>query len=402
MQNDTCLKTVVIIPTYNECENIESLVAELQHQFERMTHEMHILVVDDASPDGTADVVRDLQGSYANLHLIEGRRAGLGRAYIRGMLYACDQLAADVVFEMDADFSHKPEDVPRLMAEIDAGADFVIGSRYVGGGTVPKDWGLLRRFNSLGGNIAARYIAGITPVRDCTAGFRAIRTTLLRNINLSSLRVQGYAFQVALLHAALVRKARIKEVAVDFVNRKYGESKLGLRDILEFLVNVWWIRLESSKTFIKFGIVGFSGVLVNIGFFTLLLAMGVNKFIASPIAIELSIISNFLLNNYWTFRHRKTKDRTRIRGLKFNLVSVLALGVSYGTFVALSLAFPDTAAQLHQLIGILPAMLINYLLNSYWTFKHVHKGKQAFGGDGREHKSFRDGVVADDRRIQSR
>jgi dolichol-phosphate mannosyltransferase len=377
MLNESTLKTVIIIPTYNERENIEPLVEELQLQFERMTHEMHILVVDDSSPDGTADAVRVLQSRYANLHLIEGKNAGLGVAYIRGMHHAAECLGADVVFEMDADFSHKPEDVPRLMSEIDAGADFVVGSRYVKGGSVPKDWGLLRRFNSLGGNIVARYIAGITQVRDCTAGFRAIRTSILRRIDLNDLRVQGYAFQVALLHAAVVENARIKEVPVDFVNRKYGKSKLGLGDILEFVINVWWIRLQSSKTFIRFGIVGFSGVLVNLGFFTLFLAVGINKYVASPIAIELSIISNFLLNNYWTFRHRMTKDRTRIRGLKFNLVSILALGVSYGIFVALSLAFPDTAAQIHQLIGIIPAMLVNYLLNSYWTFGHAQNGKHS-------------------------
>ena len=380
MLKESSLKTVIIIPTYNERENIGALVKELQREFGRIRHEMHILVVDDSSPDGTAEAVRLLQNNHTNLHLIEGERAGLGVAYIRGMQYACERLGADVVLEMDADFSHKPEDVPRLMSEIDAGADFVVGSRYVKGGSLPKNWGLLRRFNSLGGNIAARYIAGINRVRDCTAGFRAIRTSILRRIDLNSLRVQGYAFQVALLHAALVENARIKEVPVDFVNRRYGQSKLGFRDIVEFATNVWWIRLQSSKTFIKFGIVGLSGVLVNLGFFTLLLAMGISKYIASPIAIELSIVSNFLLNNYWTFRHRVTKDRTRIRGLKFNLVSILALCLSYGTFVMLSLTFPDTAAQIHQLIGIIPAMLINYLLNSYWTFGKVQNARHGVKG----------------------
>ena len=113
------------------------------------------------------------------------------------------------------------------------------------------------------------------------------------------------------------------------------------------------------------------GVLVNLGFFTLFLVAGMNKYIASPIAIELSIVWNFLLNNYWTFRRRKTSDHTPIRGLKFNFVSILALGVSYGTFVTLSLTFPDTAPQVHQLIGIVPATLVNYLLNSYWNFKHI-------------------------------
>jgi dolichol-phosphate mannosyltransferase len=112
-------------------------------------------------------------------------------------------------------------------------------------------------------------------------------------------------------------------------------------------------------------------VAVNLGFFTLLLFLGLNKFVASPISIELSILSNFVLNNYWTFRWRNTKDRTRIKGLKYNAISLLSLIFSYGTFVALSLFFPDGQPQVHQLIGIIPATLVNYFLNSYWTFKHV-------------------------------
>jgi dolichol-phosphate mannosyltransferase len=368
------MKVVVIVPTYNERNNIAALIDALRDEFSKIPHDMHILVVDDDSPDGTADVVRGMQERADNLHLIEGQKSGLGAAYIRGMLHALNRLRADVVFEMDADFSHKPEDIARLLSEIEAGADFVIGSRYVKGGTIPIEWGLLRRLNSMGGNMAARHIAGISQIRDCTAGFRAIRASLLNRIDFKRLRVQGYAFQVALLHAAVKEGAKIREVPVDFVDRAHGESKLGLSDVIEFVLNVWWIRLQSSKTFIKFAVVGASGVLVNLGFFTLFLMAGMNKYLASPLAIELSIVWNFLLNNYWTFRSRKTIDRTRIRGLKFNLISILALGVSYGTFVTLSFAFPDTAPQVHQLIGIVPATLVNYFLNSYWTFKHIEIG----------------------------
>lgn len=365
------MKTVIIIPTFNERDNIARLVPELFDQFQSMTHDMHVLVVDDSSPDGTADSVRQLQQRYPNLHLLLGRKVGLGAAYIRGMTHALDVLGAEVVFEMDADFSHQPSDVPRLMTNIDHGADFVIGSRYVPGGTIPKEWGWMRQANSIFGNIVARYVAGIYRVRDCTAGFRAIRASLLRGVNLSGLRVQGYAFQVALLHAAVVQGAKVVEVPVNFVDRTQGDSKLGLRDIVEFIWNAWWIRFQASRTFIKFAIVGATGVVVNLGLFSALLAFGMNKYLASPIAIEASIVSNFLLNNYWTFRWRKTKDRARIRGLKFNAVSLVALGISYGTFVLLSIAFPRVAPQIHQLIGIVPATLVNYFLNSYWTFKQV-------------------------------
>jgi dolichol-phosphate mannosyltransferase len=367
------MKAVVIVPTYNERLNIGALLTALQEQFQKIPHDMHILVVDDHSPDGTAQVVQALQAHYPNVHLIEGEKAGLGVAYIRGMRHALQSLHAEVVFEMDADFSHKPEDVRRLMAEIDAGADFVIGSRYVPGGSLPEAWGLLRQLNSRMGNFVARYVTGIYLVRDCTAGFRAIRTSLLRRIHLENLRVQGYAFQVALLHAAVVERAQIKEIPVDFTDRQQGESKLGLSDVIEFLLNAWWIRFQSVGTFTKFGTVGASGVLVNLGLFTLLLAAGVDKYVASPWASALSIVWNFLLHNYWTFRWRKTKDRTRLKGLKFNLVLCLAMVVSYGTFVALSFVFPHVTPYAYQLVSIVPTTLINYFLNSYWTFRNVER-----------------------------
>jgi dolichol-phosphate mannosyltransferase len=365
------VKVVVIIPTYNEAENIQRLIPALHEQLETIIHETHILVVDDGSPDGTANQVRTLMTVYPALHLITGEKKGLGWAYVRGMQHAMDHLHADVVLEMDADFSHKPEDVPRLIKMLEEDYDFVIGSRYVEGGTIPATWGLLRKLNSFFGNVVARYIAGVYKVRDCTAGFRAIRTSLLKRIDLSDIKVQGYAFQVALLNRAVVNEARIREIPVDFVDRERGESKLGLSDVVEFIINAWWIRLQSSTTFMKFSIVGVSGVIVNLGTFTVLLGFDVNKYIASPIAVEISIIWNFLFNNYWTFRRRKTKDRTQIKGLKFNAVSLLSLGVSYGTFVGLSLLFPRVMPQVHQAAGIVPAVLTNYFLNSYWTFKPV-------------------------------
>lgn len=365
------MKVVLIIPTYNEAGNIVRLVDLLEVQLEKMAHDAHVLVVDDNSPDGTADLVRDIQKRYANVHLISGEKAGLGAAYIRGMRHAVEELGAEVVFEMDADFSHKPEDVPRLMAEIDAGADFVIGSRYVDGGSIPSEWGLHRRLISIFGNIVARYVTGIYKVRDCTAGFRAIRVSLLRLISLDELRVQGYAFQVALLHEAKIRKADIREIPVEFVERSAGNSKLGLSDIIEFLTNALSIRLRSSRTFIKFSIVGLTGVVVNLTVFSVLLQLGLNKYISSPIAIEVSIISNFLANNYWTFRWRHTVDKLRLKGLKFNMVSLLTLSVSYSTFIAVSAALPDLPPTVPQLISIAPAMLLNYMMNAYWTFRNV-------------------------------
>jgi dolichol-phosphate mannosyltransferase len=365
------MKVVIVIPTYNEADNIGELLDALQREIAAIAAEVVLLVVDDSSPDGTAEVVRHRAAAAGNIYLLSGAKQGLGAAYARGFAYALETLGAEVVMEMDADFSHKPEDVPRLIAGIEEGADFVIGSRYVHGGSIPAAWGLWRRLNSRVGNIVARYVAGLWKVKDCTAGFRAIRAGLLSKVDLGSINVQGYAFQIALLHRALVNGGKVVEIPVDFIDRERGESKLGLRDIIEFIVNAWWIRLQSSKTFLKFVIVGASGVVVNLGVFTVLLELGMNKFLASPIAIEVSIISNFFLNNFWTFRRRQTRDAVRIRGLKFNAVSLVALLISYSVFVLSSYVLPTLPAQVHQALGIVPALFVNYFLNSYWTFRHA-------------------------------
>jgi dolichol-phosphate mannosyltransferase len=362
-------KLVIVLPTYNERENIQALIPVLQEKLRVVPYESHILVVDDNSPDGTSAAVLALKEHYANLHLITGEKRGLGAAYIRGMQHALSVLAADVVVEMDSDFSHDPADLPRLVKTLELPADFVIGSRYVPGGSIPSSWSWQRRANSRLGNLVARYVAGLYRVHDCTAGFRAIRSSVLRQIDFSTLRVKGYAFQIALLHRAVGLGATVAEIPVHFVDRKLGESKLGMSDIVEFLVNAWWIRLWSARTFIKFCIVGATGVVVNLAAFSGLLTWGANPYVASPLAVEVSILWNFLLNNAWTFRHRPKAESIGVRGLKFNIISLASLAVTFGTFVTLSKLLPQLPLLVDQLAAIVPTTAINYFLNSYWTFK---------------------------------
>ena len=239
-----------------------------------------------------------------------------------------------------------------------------------------------------GGNICARYLAGLYRVRDCTAGFRAIRASLLRQIDFTNMTVQGYAFQIVLLNQAMLHKAVIQEIPVEFIDRKRGATKLGLADIFEFFINVWWIRFQESRTFLKFALVGLSGVLVNLFFFIFLLRLGLNKFVASPIAIELSIINNFLFNNYWTFKPRNSSDNLLLKGLKFKGVSLLALAISYTSFLLLSMAFPKTHPAFLQAMVIVPATLVNYFLNSYWTFRDktqaLSQGNPTAGAEPKE------------------
>lgn len=355
---------VIIIPTFNERENIGCLIDSLQVQFKPLNHEMHILVVDDNSPDQTARIVEDASKRYLNVHLLSGRKAGLGAAYIRGMRHALSEFDAGVIFEMDADFSHNPKDVPRLLTEIEAGADFVIGSRYVRGGSVPKEWGLFRRLNSGAGNFVARHLAGLYHIRDCTAGFRAIRTSYLKKIDFEGLRVQGYAFQVALLHEIYSLGAVIKEIPVDFVERRRGKSKLGITDIIEFIINAWWIRFHNSITFINLAIVGVIGIGVNIGLFTLLLHAGANNYIASAVSLEAAALHNLFVNARWTFQRRKGWDDNRSWRQKIRFGHLFPTAVSLLTFAVIQRLLPDISPQMQQLASIAPGMAVNYFLYS--------------------------------------
>ena len=242
------MKIVVIVPTYKEKENIGLLISALLEQFKKMPRDSQILVVDDNSPDGTAEEVKEAiqkeRSGKRNVHLLTGKKKGLGAAYQKGIKYALANLEADVVVGMDADFSHKPKDVPRLIGEIEKGADFVIGSRYVRGGKTPENWNLFRRTNSRWGNRFSRYIVGIDNVKDCTAGFRAIKKEVLEDIDLDSLKVRGYSFQMNLLYKAYINGANIKEIPVEFVERERGHTKLGPSDILEFMVSSFILRLK--------------------------------------------------------------------------------------------------------------------------------------------------------------
>ena len=360
-----------VIPTYNEAENITLLLPRLAERYPDPN--LRFLIVDDESPDGTGRLVREFAAADARVHLLEGKKRGLGAAYVRGIRHALDELLADVVVQMDADFSHDPADAGRLLARVAAGADVCIGSRYVPGGSVDASWGFRRRQLSLWGNRLARWIAGLKGVRDCTAGFKAIRAAALRAAEVQEITVLGYAFQVALLHRLLHSGARVAEEPIHFRDRTRGVSKLGLDSMLEFFYHICWLRLTSHRTFIRFCLTGLSGVVVNLGSFHLLLQLGLHRYLASPIAIELSIISNFLINNYWTFADRELTGRRRIRGLKFNVVSLLALAVSYGSFLLLSLLLPRVPPVWLQGLAIGPAVLVNYFLNSYWTFRESHR-----------------------------
>lgn len=229
------MKTLIVIPTYNERENIPPLVAAV---FEA-TPNVEILVVDDSSPDGTGDVVRSLQGRHPKLHLLSRRgKEGLGRAYIAGFQWGLERGYEGIV-EMDADFSHRPEDLKKLLEAL-PDYDFVMGSRWVPGGRT-VNWGVGRKIISRGGSFYTRQILGF-PVRDWTGGFNAWKASTLTKIGLDSVRSNGYSFQIELKYRALKLGLRGKEIPIVFEDRQVGQSKMSSRIVVEALYRVWGLR----------------------------------------------------------------------------------------------------------------------------------------------------------------
>jgi len=230
------MKTLIISPTYNEAKNIESLVSQVLGQ----NPTFHLLVVDDNSPDGTADIVKELQKRYPTLHLEERpRKAGLGTAYLFGFKWALDN-GYDRIVQMDADLSHDPNDVSRLVEALDEN-DLVIGSRYVNGISV-VNWPISRLILSYGANMYSQFVTGM-PINDGTGGFKAWRADLLRKINLDKVKSQGYSFQIEMNFRAWRREARIHEEPIIFVDRTIGESKMSKSIMYEAIWMVWRLRI---------------------------------------------------------------------------------------------------------------------------------------------------------------
>ncbi len=231
-------RSVVNIPTYNERENVERMIDVVM----ALDHPFHILFVDDASPDGTADLIREKMIQYSDrIHLEErSGKLGLGTAYIHGFKWAI-QHNYDYIFEMDCDFSHDPNDLERLLVACEKeGADLSIGSRYCKGGKV-KNWPIGRILMSYFASVYVRMILWL-PIKDTTAGFMCYRREVLEKINLEAVTFKGYAFQICLKYAAYRHKFKLKEVPITFVDRLYGESKMSTGIFKEAFFGVWKMR----------------------------------------------------------------------------------------------------------------------------------------------------------------
>lgn len=406
------MKIIVILPTYNERVNIQKLIPVLEEKvFPGIkNHDMHILVVDDNSPDGTKDEVRKFMQKWKNIDLLLGDKEGLGAAYVRGMHYAMGTMKGEAVIEFDADFQHDPNDIPGLIAAMDKGADYVIGSRYVPGGAIPKEWGLHRKIISRFGGLFAQIVLWTWSVHDMTSGFKLTKTSFLKKVDLDHLYSKYYAYKLHILHDVMLQKPRVVEVPIIFYERKEGSSKITRKDLFDSFWVVIRLRLRDSKRIIKFLFVGGTGFIVQIitqeaairlGFSLFLTNILVNYNMAKDIVsvshsigagfgAEFAIISNFLFNNFWTFNDaRKLKEKSNffVRAIKFNLASLGAIFIqSAAVFAAektigerillFSKPFPTRIIVLIPTIILLVIPLNYFIYNALiWKTQYL-KGKK--------------------------
>ena len=356
-------RATVILPTYNERENIASLIKALQQEFKTIpNYSMDILVVDDNSPDGTQAVVRDLQKKY---------KQGLGKAYLRGMDYAIDKLKADVVFEMDADFQHNPTQVPQFLTKLNQGFDIVVGARYIPGGSVPQNWGLHRKIFSRVGNLIVRTVLMRFNQHEWTNGFRVIRAKTYADVRNKLLEYTGYTFQVAFLHQALLLNKKIGEIPNKFDERRFGRSKIGSEYVKNLLLYLFKQTLSNPPQFFRFLVVGGIGFIVQFVTFRVFRSFDLRPSLATALSAEIAIVSNFTWNNFWTFADQKISSLKQIliKFPQFNLTSLGSVAIQaviseIGTWVLgiRYLALGINSDDIYLMIGILIGLIWNYTM----------------------------------------
>lgn len=381
-------KVVIIIPTYNEVDNIAPVIAAIAKVGKKLpAHELKVLFVDDNSPDGTGREIVKIAKKYPFVKLLKNHdKAGLGHAYKKGMRYALDKLAADIIFGFDADLSHDPNKIPAFIEKIEKGDDLVLGSRYCKGGAIPIDWPLHRKFLSVVGNLFMRIVMYNRDVTDWTSGFRAMKKNLVSDIlpNLSHNAFNGYTWQIGFLVKSLQKGAKVGEVPFKFVDRTSGHSKLGPEYIFNTLRYIMKVRLEQivSHRIFKFAMVGGTGAVIQL--VSLQLYRPFMDFqLAFFLAIETAIVSNFIWNNLWTFSDRKLRAaQIPAKFLTFNLASggsiliqqaIAFLGERYiglyPLFVLPVVRFSVDTGTMFAVTGILVGMFWNFFAYSHIIWK---------------------------------
>jgi dolichol-phosphate mannosyltransferase len=356
-------KTIsLIIPTYNERDNIKPLVERLHRALSR--HSYEIVFIDDNSADGTAELAASLSEKYPVKVTVRKNKRGLASAVVDGL----SQVSGEVIAVMDADLQHPPEVITDLLNEIENGADIVVASRYVEGGGC-QGWSLTRRLISKGAIFLAHLLLPATrQVGDPMSGFFMFNKGVVQD---AELKPTGYKILLEIL--MLGKFQNVAEVPYTFITRERGKSKLNARQQVDYLKHIFSLMRRTGELarFIKFCLVGASGVGVNMGLLWLLTEVGgLFYLLSAAISIETSIITNFLLNNYFTFADRRQPGIKSLLNLllKFNLVSLAGLGINLGILWLLTEAL-GIFYLLSNLVGIAAATLWNYLVNNWWTWR---------------------------------
>jgi len=393
------MRLVVNIPTYNEKENVEEIIKAVLQQAKNMPEvDIHVLVSDSHSPDGTGEIVKKLTRTNPKIHYLDVKEKGLGIGVVKGHRFAIDRLKADVLAQMDGDLSHDPATLPTMLKHINNGHDLIIGSRLMKGGRNLLGWH--RRLFTSGSALYSKIAWGTFNISEYTNSYRMFTKKLFESIDFKKVpwKSQSYIIQPAFLYAAIKAGAKIKEVPITFTDRKKGYSKtkivLYITDVLKFGLKV---RLDKSITFIKFLSVG------TVTYFVNALALGLlnrgqiysinvlsspilnfiptlenaaqflfirfdRLLISSIVSIELSIIVNFFFHDNWTFKSRSREGSSLSRFLKFNLTS-LGSPIIQLICILLAVRVFHLHEQIGLAIGVIIGLFVNYFLNLVWVWK---------------------------------
>lgn len=368
------MKVFIVPAAYNEKDNIRELVTIIEEQVvpKVNNHEIHILVADDNSPDGTAEVVRELMKKYKNLGLNQGEKKGLGAAYVRAMGHAIDKEGADAVLSIDADLQHDPLSIPDFLKKLDEGYDIVIGTRYSNSGSMPAKWPFQRKLFSVTANILMRTITGRFRIHDWTGGYRVIKKEVFQKEKEKVKAFKGYTFQVAFLYKSILDGFSVGEVPIHFRTRTAGDSKIAP---LEYIINVLYYVIKEralellNGSFGKFLLVGGTGFIIN----AVILRILVEGFDWAPYNANLvgavfAVFSNYNLNNLWTFGHRKHTSPFRYVWKMLQFYATSSFGVIFiqtGTiYIGVHYITKESDYFIYFLIGTFFLMLFNYTIYS--------------------------------------
>ena len=354
-------KALVVLPTYNEAGTIGKLIEAILAQNQKSANwNIEVLINDSSSVDNTEKIVKTLQKKYPNrIYLLETKKEGLGKAYHQAFVYAIENIQPFVIIQMDADFSHNPNDIPLFLDRIAKGADIVIGARYIKGGSIPSNWGIHRKILSVLANLTIRFGFMKLTVHEWTNGYRAIKIWLIKDALEHIKNYSGYVFQIAMLDYAIKKGAKLDEIPNNFIDRKYGKSKIFVSQyIFQILLYIF-----NYSSFIKFVIVGFIGFAVDFSFAYLFInKLHIAKALANMFSAEVAIFFNFLLNNFWSFKDKKIAGGFFAYLIKFITFNFVSSGSIIIQGVGLSLALRFLGDKTIDMFGL-------FSLNSWILYK---------------------------------